>query len=54
MEDLSSRLVQAQIGHSLVHEPDAPYNGSATALATLPGDQAVLQPYFTQFKLLRK
>lgn len=53
LEELSINLSFSAIEHALVHEPDPPYNGAATALATPPTDRERVRAFFERFKLLR-
>jgi hypothetical protein len=36
LERVASQLDQAEIPHVVIHEPDAPYCGAATAIGVLP------------------
>jgi peptidyl-tRNA hydrolase len=42
LKALSERLTLAGVPHTLIHEPDAPYNGTAVALGTAPTRDALL------------
>lgn len=53
LEDLATNLSFSAIPFTLIREPDAPYNNSATAVGVAPGEQERLKPFFTSFKLLR-
>ena len=53
LEMLAEKLTIAGIHHVLIHEPDPPYAGAATALGTEPQAKELVAPYMTDFKLLR-
>lgn len=52
--ELSKKLTEAGVPHCLNVEPDAPWNGAATALCTSPAKKSVVQPFFVGFEVMRK
>lgn len=54
LEQLHEQLTAAGIHHTIIHEPDPPYSGSATAVGIAPIlDRAILKPFVGHFKVLR-
>lgn len=51
--DLATRLERAGIAHKLIREPDAPFNGAATALGVAPGPRRPLRRLLSRLPLLR-
>jgi peptidyl-tRNA hydrolase len=47
------RLTKAGLGHHLVSEPDAPWNGQATAIGIPPAPRTCIRPYLSSLPLLR-
>ena len=48
------RLTKANIHHSVVREPDAPYNGDATAIGVWPGEREKLEPFFEELEIYKE
>lgn len=53
LEQLAHQLKQAGIHHVLIHEPDAPYNGAATAVGIAPMERVLAQGFVSGFKVFR-
>lgn len=53
LELLSERLTAEGIQHVLLKEPDAPWNGAATAVGIDACDRDKVKPMVAQFQLLR-
>ena len=52
--ELAARVARAGIPHALIREPDAPWNGQATAIGFEPVvDRDALRPYLRTLPLLR-
>lgn len=50
---LHDRLTQADIPHTSIHEPDAPWNGQMTAIGLAPlVDRARVRPILRNLQLL--
>lgn len=52
--DLAQRLEHAGVQHRLIREPDAPFNGAATALGIVPGPRGPLRRFLSRYPLLRE
>lgn len=52
LERLARTLTAAGIPHVVIREPDAPFNGCATAVGLVPGDREKLSAYVRDFHLL--
>lgn len=50
---LSEALAAAGVPHKLLREPDAPWNGAATAVGIDAYDRDKVKPLVAQFQLLR-
>jgi len=53
LEQLGSDLKLVGIPHSVVHEPDEPYNGAATAVGIAPMDRLLVQSFVAHLKVFR-
>lgn len=53
LEKLAKLLTDAGIEHVLIHEPDPPYSGAATALGIAPMERELVKGYVASFKVLR-
>lgn len=54
LEDLGTTLQCESIPHIVIREPDAPYNGVATAVGISPTtDRERVRPFVNSFKVLR-
>lgn len=53
IERVSALLKDAGLQHAVMREPDEPYNGAATALATAPLPRELVRGHFSTFKVLR-
>lgn len=53
LEQLSEVLRAEGIHHALIHEPDAPYNGAATAVGIEPMERDFVRPFVSHLKVLR-
>lgn len=53
LEALAVRLAEASIPHVVIREPDAPYNGAATAVGITPMDRELVRPHVAAFKVFR-
>lgn len=54
LERLHEQLTAAGIDHVIIHEPDPPYDGAATAVGIAPvADRGALKPFVGHFKVLR-
>ncbi len=51
---LADRLSVAGVPHRLIREPDAPFNGAATALGIVPGPRRPLRRFLSRYPLLRE
>lgn len=51
--DLSTKLTAARIPHTLIREPDAPFNGAATAVGIQPMHRRKLKKFLGRYSLLR-
>lgn len=49
-----ARLNKQGIEHTLVEEPDAPWNGAGMAIGVKPGTRDDLSPYFTGLQTYRE
>ena len=52
--ELAERLARASVPHRLIREPDAPFNGAATALGIVPGPRRPLRRFLSRYPLLRE
>lgn len=53
LEQLSAALSAAGVHHVLIREPDAPYNGAATAIGCEPAPREAVRHYFAGLKVFR-
>jgi peptidyl-tRNA hydrolase len=51
---LSARLERAGVRHKLIREPDAPFNGAATALGIVPCPRRPLRRFLSRYPLLKE
>jgi len=51
---LSARLERAGVPHKLIREPDAPFNGAATALGIVPCLRRPLRRFLSRYPLLKE
>lgn len=50
---LEKRLIEDNIPHQSIYEPDPPFNGEITAIGVYPDYGDKLRKYFSQFPLVR-
>lgn len=53
LEQLAVRLNAAGIEHVIIREPDAPYNGAATAVGISPTDRELVRAHVAGFRVFR-
>jgi hypothetical protein len=53
LEDLSRKLMLADIHHVVIREPDEPYKGNPTAIGIEPCDQETVRPFVHGLKILK-
>ena len=50
---LERRLLNKNVPHVSIREPDAPFFGEILAIGVKPGPKSQLRKYFSNFKLIR-
>lgn len=50
---LEERLARADIPHTAIREPDAPWNGQLMAIGIRPLDRTIVRKYLAQYPLLK-
>lgn len=53
LEELAGRLNNSGIRNIVIYEPDAPYNGAATAVGIEPTDRERVRSHVAAFKVFR-
>lgn len=54
LERLAEELTVASVPHVIIHEPDAPYDGAATAVGIAPTyRRELIKPFVAKFPVLR-
>jgi len=50
---LEKRLIEAQIPHRAIREPDPPWNGQLMAIGLVPGPREKFKKYLSRYPLLK-